>query len=364
MPHASGLFDYLRPKLGFMAVLATVAVLGAWILPLFVARHYGAIFGDVPEARLLHGIPMLRAIAEATGLGLMPLLWSLPVAIALAGVLLQVALEAIFWVLRLDRADHAWSSFTWTLRSAPAVLLWILIGAALAMAGYWGLDRLAVGGEAMLLSFVLPVAWLLTAPFLAGNAANVTPARPRLFWRPRWPGWFAFLLGLVLSIVLFAVGWYVEAELAEWRGDAAVAYRLLLDEVVRYVGLLLVAYAGFAWLNRRSTWLARGDWPRVWNRASLGALLVAIVRPWGWAVVGLPIIACTIVVIFFVPQVEDSLLGQGQTLSPTWRAFVVSMRAVAQWWWLMLLPLLVWAGFVFNARLFALLGYVEDAPRR
>jgi hypothetical protein len=359
-PPADSFAAFLRPKRALMVLLFAWTLAGSALLPLFLGSHLDEFLVGRPDTFLLRIVPGLAELAEARGWGLVPVLWALPVVAGLLGLLAQVGMEAVIWWLRLDRADHAWSGLTWMLRSWPSALAWTLAGAAI----WYALSSLvdAVGVDAPILaSLSLPVLWLLTAPFFGGNPANVAGTDPPRWWRPRWPGWLAPVLAVVALAALSGLekGVGIANARIPLEGVAATVVWNGLDLLQLFVAVMLYAYVGFAWLNRRRRLLSAGERRFVWSWATLRVHIAAWLRSFSWLFAALPLMYAVVLQVHVLPQVAYVLDERGEVLAAPWSLLVPAMRFVTMWWWVAVLPLGTWGAAAFYGRLYARLGFVQ-----
>jgi hypothetical protein len=367
-PPPASFAAFLRAKRGWMAFLFAWTTLGGMVLPLFLASYYDAYLFGTPEERLIAAWAPLAAVSRVTGLGLLGILQWLPVAVAMFGLLVQVAIEAVIWWTRLDRADHAWTSFTWTIRSWPAGLAWTLLGLGLFVVVFHILDRAQSSfAPWMLAALAVPAAWLLMAPFFAGNPANLARDVPSLRWRPRWPGAFAVVIAIGALVAMAAIDYGLGQGLdrVPLEGSAKTAIEGAAFLLSAFVGLALLAYVGFSWLNRRGGWLGVDDRRIAWSRTSLAALAASWLRPLGWLTAAFPVLALLALQIFIWPQVEETLRkGSGPYgLFPSrWQALMEAVRFAKDILWLVVPWPAIWIASVHPGRLFVQLGFVRPHP--
>jgi hypothetical protein len=350
---------YLRPKRAWMAFLFAWTLLGGAVLPLVLSQYYDAFLVGTSEDELIAAWAPMATLSRVTGLGLLGMSWWLPVAAATFGLLVQLALEALIWRARLDRRDIAWSSLAWTARSWPSAMAYTCMGLALLGFMPWAVP----GFDAPVALFAIAAAiWLLVAPFLAGNPANVTRDVPPLWWRPRWPGTFAVALAIVAIVAKWGLGFASERVVGTIAPDGAVGWVLALAFwlLMEFLGLMLIAYVGLVWLDRRTRLLGRSDLRRVWSGEVLGALVVSWLRPLGWTAAALPVLALATLQVFVWPQVYEVVRGDGGQLPQAWQAVVAATHFAQRWWWIVVIWPAVWLLFVQPGRLFARLGFASS----
>jgi hypothetical protein len=292
----------------------------------------------------------------------MPLLWTAPAFVAIACLLALDLAELLAWALRLDRADHAWSSLAWTARSWRAAAVWFGAGTLVALA--LGAAACAfVGTEGWIYGVLLLACWALLVPFLAGNVGNLWPARPSLLWRPGWPGWPAIAVGLAMLVA---------SELADrglshaatmlpesLRPSVALANHVLLT----FAKMLAAAYVAFVWLNRGRARLAPAQRRWIFRGEVLRAQLVYYLRATSLVLVLPPLLMVAVLVVFLVPQVEDAMRAGGGPSAPVFHSAVWVARFVAEWWWVVLAFPVFWFVVAWPSRMFVQLGFVSpDLP--
>lgn len=345
--------EWWRRKATVHALLWLWAGLGFALLPLFGQLHFGDIFPGAAPDRLLVG--PLGWIHRHVGLGLLPQLW---IAAGLGWLFLGalvVALEWMTWRLRVDRADHAWTSFPWALRSWPAWRLWTL-GVMVVACLAWPARNLEFHWFALaLLPGAVAVA---TMPFFSFNVDNLRDDVPRRRFRARWPGWPA-----VASALVFMVVWWL-ADVGVDRFDAIVGggegWLGQVLGVVLWVPFLLWALVWqVAWLNRAPLAATGAIRRRALALPVVSAAVVQELRYWVLLVpFGVPLVAAAIASLFFLPQMEATMQHRGDELPAAWQALATTARFVGPWYWLVVLPLL-WFSQVASARLLVQLGTAD-----
>jgi hypothetical protein len=374
---------------------AFAIVLGALVLPLpalVQVMQSGPVKPAIPAGEWL-GEPVLGRIHAMTGLPATVALWLLPLLVAGLAWVLPAGVERLVRALRIDPHDHAWTSFTWALRSWRGALRWlaiVLLPTLALAAAWWGLAEADVPVVSEWLGEVeaeqvLAVLWLSVSFFLL-DARNYAHAVPPRRWSARWPTRQVWLLyGVVLAAagLLYLLGLH---DLQSWidaqsRDAAGIAKILCVVAFAWTLALLLSWTIDLAWLSRAgwsglpSVW-RRGLHPRVfaasalqWVRASLYFLLALLpIVAWGWFFVAV------------VPQAEETLADHGlvccmDCCGPDgfWPAFVGASRWMVKWWWalglgflavvsVVLKCLLPWFGDVAWARLMVERNVVAAVP--
>jgi hypothetical protein len=363
-------------------------VLGALVLPL-------PVFVLVAQSGLVHpAIPasewqretVLGAIHAFTGLPAIVVLCLLPFLVAGVAWVMAAGVERLVRAPRIDPHDHAWTSFTWALRSWRGALRWLVIVSlpTLALAAAWvGLSKMEVPVVSEWLRPVeaeqlLGLLWL-SLPFFLLDTRNYANDLPPRRWSARWPTrqvWFLFGTGLAALGLLYLLGAldvqpWITAQTETTSGRAILACAVV---AVWVLALSLSWVLDLAWLSRAdwsglpAVW-RRGLHPRVlatsalqWLRPALyllPALLPVVV--WGWFFVGL------------LPQAEETLRDHGAELGGFWMPLVHASRWMVAWWWALVVGLIGlasialeclvrWFGPVAWARLMLELGVVQAAP--
>jgi hypothetical protein len=291
------------------------------------------------------------------GLGLQAQLWTAALITWLLLGALVVGLEWLAWRLRADRADHAWTSLAWALRSWPAWLLWTLGVAAVACLGWPARDLPSWWS----LSAFLPGALALASlPFFAFNAANLRGATPSVIWRWRWPGWPSVFSAIAYVLVIHSadagIGFFGEIVAPDQRWVT-----LSLECVLWAVGLLWALVWQVAWLNRATASAAPAMRRLALAPRVVSAVVVQDLRYWLLiALFAVPLLAAAVATLFFIPQMAESMRYRGAELPAAWHALFVTKRFVSQWWWLAVVPL-PWFDLVAKARLLEQLGTAGPA---
>jgi hypothetical protein len=354
--------DWLRPKASAYVALALAVCLGLLVVPAFVAQFHAQFFPDQAfrESAWWSYAP-LDWLRRRTGLGLRPLLWLLPGAIALAWFGVMLAFEGVAFRLRLDRADDAWTSFTWALRSWRAWLRWLLRAALWSLLG---LLALALPERWRLAGTVPGVVALASLPFVAFNADNLRSTEPPARFRMRWPGAWAFASGVVGIVAMEA------AELfARLSGHPLVVLPVWL------ASLAIAAFLLIGWMERSppSRWapnLHRATrWPVMGAMATQGLRLgLVVIALW------LVLLPAAVLLLHTLGDFYGALerwVRAGVPTTPE-RGVVEVARFATSWWWLGLMALfalpatpLTWFAAVASGRLLVQLGVVArdiDAP--
>jgi hypothetical protein len=358
-PPAPRFREWLRPKLSAYVALAVAICLGLLVVPAFVEQFHAQFFPDQAfrEAAWWDYAP-LAWLRRNTGLGLLPLLWLLPAAVALAWFAVMLAFEGLAWRLRLDRGDDAWTSFTWALRSWRAWLRWLLRAALWAALG---LIALALPERWRLAGTVPGVVALASLPFLAFNAVNLRPASPPVRFRMRWPGAWPFAVGVVGIVLMEA------ADLL-----AKLSGKLWVVLPVWVVSLAIAAFLLVGWMDRSppSRWAAnlhRATRPRVMGAMATQGLRLGLVVIALWLV----LLPAAVLLLHTFGDFNGALATWIRAGVPTTAegGVVEVARFATSWWWLGLMALfalpatpLTWFAAVGSGRLLVQLGAVCRDP--
>lgn len=246
----------------------------------------------------------------------------------------RFAIDAVFWVLR--------SKSLW-LASAVAVVLTI-VGLAIPSN-----SSDVVAGIIQIAELIV----MLLTPFAAWNAATLQRTGLSAWWRLCWPGWQAILLVFCVVAIdsIFQAAIFVLPRLVE-SAWSLVALNVV-DEIVSFLGWLLVA---IAWIERASTrrawrsFLGFLRWRRL--RGILWQSLLTAVLAVGVAV---PVLMAAMLVIYVVPQYGEWAKSGAMPLSWPLHALIqVARRAEALW----LLPavIVMFQVSLAQGRLLTLLG--------
>jgi hypothetical protein len=285
-----------------------------WILAAlgFAAWCTGTVWGLLELTRSYPGIISMKP-GRGGAFELGEFVLHMPTWQALACLfLLAFLLVAIVGGMRrlLDPDRMAVDAVLWVLRSKT---LWLALGIATALAlsgiwipgAWWG--GIEVGIE------IIAFAAAIVVPFAAWNALALQHDALSVWWRPRWPGWQAILLVLVVLAVDFAVQAAIFVVPKLTGSTRALVAMNVLDEIVSFLGWLLVAVA---WIKRAS--IATG-----W-RSFLGFLRWRRLRPLLWqallfavasGLVLVPVLMGAILVIFVIPQYQEFAKSGGMHLS-------------------------------------------------
>lgn len=259
---------------------------------------------------------------------------ALPLLLALL-VLLLCLLEGLAWLLRLDRDDQAAASLAWSWRTLPAAVLWLLVGTGLFfLASYIG-DVAPGPFTYVFLPLASVLAWLCTLPFFALNRMELRRPRPRLLWRPAWPGTQALMLVILIFIACAGVQLAIDAASVAQTGEPLQRWILAVDIAWSFVVLLPLAAAIYLWVNRSDAAGLRADWRRLYSRRTLGAMLVLQCR---WFIVVLlavilPFAVLGALMTYVVPQVEEWQRAAGTNATTAARMLLRSARMLFDYGW-------------------------------
>lgn len=285
---------------------------------------------------------------------------ALPLLLALL-ILLLCLLEGLAWLLRLDREDQAAASLAWSWHALPAAGLWMLVGTGLFfLASYIG-EVVPGPSTYVILPFASALAWLCTLPFFALNRMELRRPRPRLLWRPAWPGAQALMLVILIFIACAGVQLGIDAASAALVGEPLQRWIVAVDIAWSCVLLLPLAAALYLWLNRTNAAGLRADWHRLYSRRALGALLVLQCR---WFVVVLLVVVLPFAVLgtlmtYVVPQVEEWQRASGADPTMVARVLLRSARLLFDYGWIAYAVLPVGL-LVAEGRLLVSLGLAGD----
>lgn len=350
--------EHLRGKRALLVAIALLCVSGLWLLPWFLTDFHAAFF-NLPglEARYVQAIPPFRWAHALTGIELMPQLWLWPLAMAIVVFVLLLVLEWVIWKLGIDPADDAWTSLLWSLGSWRGWLAWMVgvVALSLLAAGIASLFDDAVAG--VVGATALMAAVTLSLPFFAYNADSAALACPPPLWKPRWPGWFPVLAGIIVLVVLIGI-----ALVGDFLDDGVFKGMQLGLELATWPLLaLLIGGLAALWLDRGRSFRKQGwDKVRPWPR--LRRIMLQDVRLYmvlGLAIGG-PVLAAAVMNIFFVPDAASYLEGRGKDLPFVWDMLARAGRAARDYQHA--LVLLEWFPAVALARLLVQMGVVGLQP--
>jgi hypothetical protein len=307
-----------------------------------------------------------EAMREHTGMPWWPIAWLFPFGYCAALALVAIAFEALIYFLRLDRGDHAWSSVVWSFRGWPAALAWTVLPLALLTAplarGEWETWWAIAFAYIWVPLYLVP----LLLPFFVLKPDYLRATKPRLSFRPAWPGWLPALVLLgpaLLSMwgALVTNTTFLDVYVPEpprWLLIAALPVAVVAAFFLPMVGRLL-------WLNARvgtsfrecarAALRPRVFLPRIvlWIRWFACVALVMLVGFPAWLFVA---------VIF--PQLDGRLPVPSD---PGLLLLVNASRFVWCYWWLFALGgaaafqlLLTWSEEVGCGRLLLELGEVRE----
>lgn len=349
--------SYVMRKLPMYAAFSLVGSLGAAVFALFLSEYRSEFDLTYFESVFSQ---LIGPYWTSWELGLLDLLF-LAVPLLFIGLLaIAVLAEAILWACKLDREDMSWSSFVWGLRSAPALLSWVLLLSVAPVSFY-----LFFGLEGLFWSkLVLVGLCLLLSQTVTLNAKSLTVARPGLLWRPAWPGRQAF--SIVVSIMLLSYPlWWAEGfalDAINERSTTIFIVAMIVSFALSLLSVIPTSLCLFLWLNRTSYRDARLNIRSILSRRTLGALLAYELR---MLVLMLPlaggVVAVAMLLIFVVPQVQYSLTSAGRDFPPL---LMLGIKVAGEWvpeyWWMVLGVASLWFESVICGRLYSELGLVRN----
>jgi hypothetical protein len=348
---------WLRPRLTAYVALCVAVCLGLWVVPLFVGEFHAQFFPEVAfHEAAWWDYALLDWLRQRTGLGLLPLLWLLSAAIALALFATMILFEALAWALRLDRRDDAWTSFTWSLRSWRAWLQWLVRATAWALLG---LLALALPGGWKFVGTLPGLVALASLPFFAFNATALRQPTPPPRFRMRWPGTTAFVVGVVGIILVEAADL-----LAKSSGRLEVALPVWLASLV-FAAFLLIGWIDRSPPARWAANLHRATRPRVLGAMATQGIRLGLIVLALWLV----LLPAAVLVLRSLGDVNGWLESWVAASGPSTSTLAVAnvARFATAWWWaglaaLFLLPAtpLTWFAAVASGRLLVQLGAVKE----
>jgi hypothetical protein len=361
-------------------------LLGALVLPLpaLVQVMQSGLVEPSIRAGTWLADPVLGTIHARFGLPAMVQLWLLPVVVAGVAWILPIALERLARALRIDPHDHAWTSFTWALRSWRGALRWlaIVVLPTLALfAAWYGLWKAHVllmpepTDPDKLLGLLF-----LSAPFFLLDARNLVAGTPPRRWSARWPVLPVWILYGAMFAVLGLIGLQARID-AYFEAHPDIASRLVLVLVLWLIGLMSAWMVDLAWLSRAGWSGLPGVWRRGLHPRVLATSALQWLRPTLYFILAL--LPLALWVWFFVgvaPMAEEALYRQGFgccsdccALGGFWGPIVTTSRWLVSWWWLLMVIflglvgvllhcVLPWFGTAAWARLMVERGVIDATP--
>jgi hypothetical protein len=348
-----GLRAHLRSKAAVYFALLGIAALGVILFDLFMQRYLLLIYRGIDGSVLMHRTP-LHQVRVLTGWGAVAQVWFWSSMVLFALGSLAVAFESLIWRLRMDPLDHAWTSMAWALRAWRPALAWIASFGASILVIVLGDPQTPVG----LWLCVAPALVLFAMlPFVALDSHQLVRDRPAALWLPRWPGWLALANAIACLVAILLLDAANEAAWGNAHGGARFA-RFAVAMALWWFGLVWGAACIAQWLYH-----ARRPPPlrRIHRWDVLAPLVVQQSRAFVFALfVAAPIVLLAVLLIYYIPQVEEWAHERGNQLPQPWLAFAQVARWFSAWWWLVVLTVVPWFALVMPARLLVQLGLAGD----
>jgi hypothetical protein len=326
-------------------------------VPMFMQAFAGALHASQTDDVLL-SLPLLSWVHARTGWNLTVQLWW-GFAIVVCGYAALVA--ACEWIIRrwLDRDDDAWTCVLWALGSWRGWLPWLGVftaGTAVALGVSW-LLRDSRGAVPVMLIWLPVVGVVVALPFTTWNLDNLRSPRPPRRWRARWPG-----AAPVLAIIAVQIAaWITRIVSSETHisGAGAVVLGLAFNLLLWVPLLILDTVLLLAWLERAR--MKDGD--DLLRKAMRSRVLAPVVAfdlrlSLLTGMLTLPVLPISMLLIFIVPQLQETLGGQGG-FGTAWSTWVVAARWISRWWWMTVVALampFLWYLLVAHARLLVQVG--------